>query len=150
MPLDAGTPAGEARGMEVVLFVPGFFGFGAFGHPDRPLIEYFARVEDALLRAHVRPAHFVVHADPVMPPNAGQTMRLDTSKGRFGFTLNVQQFADRPAVANDVQAGAYFRITPSLRVGGSVAFGDQQLTPRANSARPADAPKVRLESTFKF
>jgi triacylglycerol lipase len=52
---------------EVFLFVPGFFGFGSFGHPDRPLIEYFARVEDALLRAHVRPAHFVVHE----PPPAG-------------------------------------------------------------------------------
>lgn len=53
--------------MEVFLFVPGFFGFGSFGHPDRPLIEYFARVEDALLRAHVRPARFVVH----QPPPAG-------------------------------------------------------------------------------
>jgi triacylglycerol lipase len=53
--------------MEVVLFVPGFFGFGSFGHPDRPLIEYFARVEDALLRAHVRPIRFAVH----QPPPAG-------------------------------------------------------------------------------
>jgi triacylglycerol lipase len=52
--------------MEVVLFVPGFFGFGSFGHPDRPLIEYFARVEDALLRAHVR-LRFAVH----QPPPAG-------------------------------------------------------------------------------
>jgi triacylglycerol lipase len=50
--------------VEVFLFVPGFFGFGAFGHPDRPLIEYFARVEDALLRAHLRPARFVVHQPP--------------------------------------------------------------------------------------
>ncbi len=53
--------------MEVILFVPGFFGFGAFGHPDRPFIEYFARVEDALLRAHVGPVRFVVH----QPPPAG-------------------------------------------------------------------------------
>lgn len=53
--------------MEVVVFVPGFFGFGAFGHPDRPLVEYFARVEDALLRAHLRPLRFAVH----QPPPAG-------------------------------------------------------------------------------
>lgn len=53
--------------MDVFLFVPGFFGFGSFGHPDRPLIEYFAHVEDALLRAHVRSARFVVH----QPPPAG-------------------------------------------------------------------------------
>jgi hypothetical protein len=49
---------------ELVLFVPGFFGFGAFGHPDRPLIEYFARVEEALLRAHVSPLRFAVHQPP--------------------------------------------------------------------------------------
>ena len=98
-----------------------------------------------------RPVDFTVRAEPTAAaPNAGQNVKLDTSKGRFGFTLNVQQFADRPAVGNDVQAGAYFRITPSLRVGGSVALGDQQLTPRMNQARPADTPKVRLESTFKF
>ncbi len=53
--------------MDVALFVPGFFGFGAFGHPDRPLVEYFARVEDALLRAHVGPLRFAVH----QPPPAG-------------------------------------------------------------------------------
>src|SRR3954470_14940953 len=52
---------------EVALFVPGFFGFGAFGHPDRPLIEYFARVEEALLRGHLRPLRFAVH----QPPPAG-------------------------------------------------------------------------------
>lgn len=47
--------------------MPGFFGFGAFGHPDRPLIEYFARVEEALLRGHLRPLRFAVH----QPPPAG-------------------------------------------------------------------------------
>jgi hypothetical protein len=99
----------------------------------------------------IKPMDFTVKAEPItVAPGAGQAVRLDTSKGRFGFTLNVQQSTDRPAVANDVQAGAYFRITPSLRVGGSVALGDQQVVPRANAARPADAPKVRLESSFKF
>ena len=54
--------------MDVALFVPGFFGFGAFGHPDRPLIEYFARIENALLRAHVRPLHFVIPHVPELRP----------------------------------------------------------------------------------
>jgi pimeloyl-ACP methyl ester carboxylesterase len=52
---------------EIVLFVPGFFGFGAFGQPDKPLIEYFARVQDALLRARGRELSFAVH----QPPPAG-------------------------------------------------------------------------------
>ncbi|MFL5399349.1 MAG: esterase/lipase family protein [Myxococcales bacterium] len=62
--------------MEVFLFVPGFFGFGSFGHPDRPFIEYFARVEDALLRAHVRPARFVVHQPPPAGSLAGRARSL--------------------------------------------------------------------------
>lgn len=98
-----------------------------------------------------RPVDFTVKSEPTMlVPNAGRTMKYDASKGRFGFTLNIQQPTERPTTGNDVQAGAYFRLTPSLRVGGSVALGEQELSPRANQARPADTPKVRLESTFKF
>ncbi|MEW5686753.1 MAG: NtrZ family periplasmic regulatory protein [Pseudomonadota bacterium] len=98
-----------------------------------------------------KPMDFTVKAEqPLLTPNAGRTTKYDASKGRFGFTLNIQQPTERPTTGNDVQAGAYFRLTPSLRVGGSVALGEQELTPRANQARPADTPKVRLESTFKF
>ena len=51
---------------DLVLFVPGFFGFGEFGSAQKPFIEYFARVEDALLAA--RPGlRFAVHE----PPPAG-------------------------------------------------------------------------------
>ncbi len=98
-----------------------------------------------------KPMDFTVRYEPAASaPNTGHLMTWDAAKGRFGFTLNVQQPDSRPAVANDIQAGAYFRLTPSLRVGGSVALGDQQLTPVPNSARPADTPRVRLETTFKF
>src|SRR5437763_16642078 len=61
---------------ELVVFVPGFFGFGSFGHPDRPLIEYFARVEDALLRGHLRPLRFVVHQPPPAAPVADRVRSL--------------------------------------------------------------------------
>jgi len=98
-----------------------------------------------------KPVDFTVRSEPTAAaPNVGKTLKMDASKGRFGFTLNVQQPEERPSVMNDVQAGAYFRITPSLRVGGSVALGQQELTPRVNQARPADTPKVRLETAFKF
>lgn len=94
---------------------------------------------------------FTVRSEPATAaPDAGRLFRWDASKGRFGITVNLQQPSERPSTLNDVQAGAFFRITPSLRVGGSVALGDQELTPRANAARPADAPKVRLETNFKF
>lgn len=98
-----------------------------------------------------KPVDFTVRAEPAAAqPNSGQALRYDASKGRFGFTLGVQQPSQREATPNDVTAGAFFRITPSVRVGGSVALGDQDLTPRRNQARPADQPKVRLETLFKF
>ncbi|HET7786625.1 MAG TPA: hypothetical protein VIR81_04745 [Myxococcales bacterium] len=62
--------------MEMVLFVPGFFGFGAFGHPDRPLVEYFAHVEDALLRGHLRALRFAVHQPPPASSLAARVLSL--------------------------------------------------------------------------
>lgn len=98
-----------------------------------------------------RPVDFTVRTEPVtVAPNVGKALKYEASKGRLGFTLNIQQPLERPAVANDVQAGAYFRITPSLRVGGSVALGDQDLKLRATPGRPADAPKITLQTAFKF
>jgi hypothetical protein len=98
-----------------------------------------------------KPMDFTVRSEPAAAaPNTGQALRYDASKGRFGFTLGLQQPAQREATPNDVTAGAFFRITPSVRVGGSVALGEQDLTPRRNQARPADQPKVRLETLFKF
>lgn len=94
---------------------------------------------------------FTVKSEPMTAaPNGGQALKWDASKGRFGFTLNIQQPQERPAVANDVQAGAYFRITPTLRVGGSVALGEQELKLLPNAARPAASPKVTLQTAFKF
>ncbi len=50
----------------------------------------------------------------------------------------------------DVQAGAYFRVTPSLRVGGAVALGEQE-APAYKKSQPVEtAPRVRLETAFKF
>ncbi len=94
---------------------------------------------------------FTVKSEPMTSaPNGGKALKWDASKGRFGFTLNIQQPQERPAVANDVQAGAYFRITPTLRVGGSVALGEQELKLLPNAARPAASPKLTLQTAFKF
>jgi len=98
-----------------------------------------------------KPVDFTVRTEPLaVAPNSGQALRMDAAKGKFGVTVTLRQPDERRATPNDIAAGAYYRITPSVRVGGSVAFGDQDLTPRANRARPADAPKVRLETAFKF
>lgn len=94
---------------------------------------------------------FTVRSEPTSAaPGAGKTLKWDARRGKWGLTLNLEQPETRQSNWNDVQAGAYYRITPSLRVGGAVAVGDQQMlaTPRPG---PADgAPRVRLETAFKF
>ena len=70
-------------------------------------------------------------------------VKLDMSQPSFGQSVQLR----------DVQAGAYYRVTPQLRVGvtgaftegGTAAYAyDHTLTPSAQ------APQVKLETSFKF
>lgn len=81
---------------------------------------------------------------------AGKSLKWDTRKGRWGVTLNLEQPASRDVQWNDVEAGAYFRVTPSLRVGGAVALGEEQSPAFKKTEPQPSAPRVRLETAFKF
>src|SRR3990167_2026110 len=92
---------------------------------------------------------FTVRSETTAIPQGTKSV-LDTRKGRWGVTLNLNQRAERDMQLNDIQAGAYFRVTPSLRVGGAVAFGEHE-APEYKKTQPVDAaPRVRLETAFKF
>jgi hypothetical protein len=99
-----------------------------------------------------QPFDFTVHTEVSPVPTSGlKSLKWDARKGRWGVTLNLEQPDARPSSLNDVQAGAYYHITPSLRVGGAVALGDEQLTPGPKKIGSEEAqPRVRLESSFKF
>lgn len=87
-----------------------------------------------------------------LSPAGAKTLQLDTRKGRWGVTLNFDQPQSRDATANDVQAGAYFRVTPKLQIRGAVALGDQESErPSYRRTEPVEGrPRVRLETAFKF
>lgn len=88
-------------------------------------------------------------ASPISPD--AKTMKWDARRGRWGLTLNLEQPNSRPSTLNDVEAGAYYRITPSLRVGGAVALGEQEVAPGPKKPDPTEGqPRVRLETNFKF
>lgn len=71
------------------------------------------------------------------------------SKGRWGLRLDMNQPANRDPDWKDVQAGAFFRISPSLQVGGTVALSDRLAQPQR--VTPLDAgPRVHLETAFRF
>jgi hypothetical protein len=103
-------------------------------------------------KAPQRGFDFTVNSEPTSSaPGAAQAMTWDARKGRWGLTLNLEQPETRASTMNDVQAGAYYSLTPKLRVGGAVSLGDQQLVPGPRKITPDDGqPRVRLETKFKF
>ena len=95
---------------------------------------------------------FTVRTETSAIAPGSQTLKWDAARGRWGLMLNLQQPDTRGTVANDIQAGAYYRITPSLRVGGAVAIGDPQLQsggPRKITPEEGQ-PRVQFETRFKF
>jgi hypothetical protein len=79
-----------------------------------------------------------------------KSMQWDASKGRWGLKFDMEQPAFRDLAPKDVlQAGAYYKLTPSLRVGGVAALGDNRNLAK-DMAPLQPAPRVRLETTFKF
>ena len=75
----------------------------------------------------------------------------DAAKSRWGLKLDVQQQAGAFSDWKNVQAGAYFKVTPSLRVGAGVTLSDT-ITGASGAPinQPQTAPKVHLETAFKF
>jgi hypothetical protein len=106
------------------------------------------------------------HADPVSadpaktladrnqwaPLAQHKTFEWDAAKSRFGLKFDVEQ---QPGAAGseykNVQAGAFFKVTPQLHVGAGVSLSDQPNNSAANPlAQQPAPPKVHFETTFKF
>lgn len=71
--------------------------------------------------------------------------------GRWGLDFNLNQPAGRDGQWGDVEAGAYFRVSPRLRVGAAAGLAAPEQDPAiaAETNRRAQ-PRVRLESIFRF
>lgn len=83
-------------------------------------------------------------------PQGGKTLKWGLQNGRWGVSLNLGQPSGRDVQLNDVEAGAFFSVTRSLRVGGAVALGEQE-EPTFKKTQPTDGtPRVRLETALKF
>lgn len=71
--------------------------------------------------------------------------------GRWGLNFNMSEPVGREAEWGDVEAGAYYRVNPRLRVGASAGLAAPEQDPaRAAETDRRAQPRIRLESIFKF
>ena len=102
------------------------------------------------MTGHARTGSDFVSDAPWVAPAAHKQLQWD-SKGRWGLRLDMIQPALRDPGVKDMQAGAFFRITPSLQVNGSVGLGDRLTDPSVQHVTPQDvSPQVHLETAFRF
>lgn len=80
----------------------------------------------------------------------GRTLEWDSRKGRWGLKLGVEQRTDRLGEWRDVQPGLYYKLTPRLHIGGAVSLAPNPLINQRMVEPQGAAPRVRLETTFKF
>jgi hypothetical protein len=83
--------------------------------------------------------------DPLAPAGVRKTLQWDNKTGKWGLKLETT----RDAKDKEAEVGAYYRVTPSLRVGGALG-----LTNVPNPQQPVETdpnqPRVRIESALKF
>lgn len=83
------------------------------------------------------------------PQRRGLLRWMDS--GRWGLDFNMNEPVGREAQLGDVQAGAYYSVSPRLRVGASAGLAAPEQDPaRAPETDRRSQPRVRLESIFKF
>ncbi len=82
---------------------------------------------------------------------AGASRLRFTERGRWGLDLNLSQPVGRDSNLGDVEAGAYYRVNPRLRVGAAAGLAETESDPaRAPQTDRRAAPRFRLESIFRF
>jgi hypothetical protein len=87
-------------------------------------------------------------ANAVQP---GSSRLRFTERGRWGLDLNLSQPVGRESSLGDVEAGAYYRVNPRLRVGAAAGLAEPESDPaRAPQTDGRAAPRFRLESIFRF
>lgn len=82
---------------------------------------------------------------------SGSSRLRFTERGRWGLDLNLNQPVGRDNNLGDVEAGAYYRVNPRLRVGAAAGLAEPESDPaRAPQTDGRSAPRFRLESIFRF
>jgi hypothetical protein len=84
------------------------------------------------------------------PMTQHKSFEWDAAKSRFGLKFDIEQQPGANGDWKNVQAGAFFKVTPSLHVGAGVSLTDQPNTTANPLAQQPVPPRVHLETTWKF
>lgn len=97
------------------------------------------------------PAVSLTEAQSARGAPAGESRLRFTERGRWGLDLNLSQPVSRESNLGDVEAGAYYRVNPRLRVGAAAGLAEPDRDPgRGPQTDRRAAPRFRLESIFRF
>jgi hypothetical protein len=83
--------------------------------------------------------------DPLAPAGVRKTLQWDNKTGKWGLKLETA----RDAKDKEAEVGAYYRVTPSLRVGGALGLTNVP-SPQQPVETDPNQPRVRIESALKF
>lgn len=81
---------------------------------------------------------------------AGQSRLRFTERGRWGLDLNLNPPVGREDSLGDVEAGAYYRVNPRLRVGAAAGLAETERDPARAPQTERPTARFRLESIFRF
>jgi hypothetical protein len=115
---------------------------GAAARAEQPLSLVVSQPSDIFAQ------HTTPDASRWGPQPTHKSLQFDQK--RWGLHLDMSEPVGREMQLRDIQAGAFFKLTPSLRVGGAFAFADQPTQPDRTSLPTTQTPRVRLETSFKF
>jgi hypothetical protein len=109
--------------------------------------------------AHAAPADlFAGHDDftpqqnqnQIGPPAPHRSIQFNNRTGRWGVNLDMAQPSDHDVSWRDTRIGLNYGIAPGVRTGVGVSLGDEQTPDGRKLTNTGPAPRVRLETTFKF
>ena len=107
--------------------------------------------------AHAAPADsfgpgddFAPQPNRIGPQPPHRALQWDARTGRWGLDLEMAQPSDRDVQWGDTRIGVHYRFAPGLRTGVGVTLGPEQTPDGRQLISPEPAPRVRLETTFKF
>ena len=79
-----------------------------------------------------------------------RALEWDSRKTRWGLKLGVEQHTVGNVQWKDVAPGVYYKLTPRLHIGGALSLAPDDLESQKLLDPQMPAPRVRLETTFRF